>query len=98
MADIYEITITTQDGEEYAGKMTRRQPELVNGFVALAQESGEWLYFAPGDVKRFRFTPVNTEEKPDGSVQSDDSSESEVVASGVSEDAGTDVSDDAVRT
>ncbi|WP_312198804.1 hypothetical protein [Kosakonia cowanii] len=58
MSEIYEITITTQDGEEYAGKMTRRQPELVNGFVALAQESGEWLYFAPGDVKRFRFTPV----------------------------------------
>ncbi|WP_313355021.1 hypothetical protein [Kosakonia cowanii] len=58
MSDIYEITIITQDGEEYAGKMTRRQPELVNGFVALAQESGEWLYFAPGDVKRFRFTPV----------------------------------------
>lgn len=63
MADIYEITITitTQDGEEYAGKMTRRQPELVNGFVALAQESGEWLYFAPADVKRFRFTPVAEE-------------------------------------
>lgn len=40
MTDIYEITITTQDGEEYAGKMTLRQPELVNGFVALAQESG----------------------------------------------------------
>jgi len=58
MSDIYEIIITTQDGEEYAGKMTRRQPELVNGFIALAQESGAWLYFAPGDVKRFRFTPV----------------------------------------
>lgn len=98
MADIYEITITTQDGEEYAGKMTRRQPELVNGFVALAQESGEWLYFDPGDVKRFRFTPVIAEEKPDGDVQSDDSSESKVVASGVPQDAGTDVSDDAVRT
>lgn len=65
MSDIYEITITTQDGEEYAGKMTRRQPELVNGFVALAQESGEWLYFAPGDVKRFRFTPVPVEELPE---------------------------------
>lgn len=63
MTDIYQITITTQDGEEYAGKMTRRQPELVNGFVALAQENGEWLYFAPGDVKRFRFTPVSEEDE-----------------------------------
>lgn len=64
MPDIYEITITTQDGEEYAGKMTRRQPELVNGFVALAAETGEWLYFAPADVKRVQFTPVPTEEAP----------------------------------
>ena len=61
MTNIYEITITTQDGEEYAGKMTRRQPEFVNGFVALAQENGEWLYFAPGDVKRVQFTPVPVE-------------------------------------
>ncbi|MGK4089407.1 hypothetical protein AB0Y29_05140 [Enterobacter hormaechei] len=58
MSSIYQITLTTQTGETFMGKMSRRQPELVNGFVALAQESGEWLYFAPGDVKRFRFTPV----------------------------------------
>jgi hypothetical protein len=61
MSDIYEITITTQDDEEYAGKMTRHQPELVNGFVALAQENGEWPYFAPADVKRVQFTPVAEE-------------------------------------
>ncbi len=40
---------------EYTGKMSRRQPELVNGFVPLATETGEWLYFAPGDVKRVKF-------------------------------------------
>lgn len=38
--------------------MSRRQPELVNGFVPLATETGEWLYFAPGDVKRVQFTPL----------------------------------------
>ncbi|HBG9693166.1 TPA: hypothetical protein OZR82_004777 [Escherichia coli] len=32
--------------------MSRRQPELVNGFVPLATEAGQWLYFAPADVKR----------------------------------------------
>ena len=37
MTDIYQITITTQGDEGYTGKMTRHQPELVNGFVALAQ-------------------------------------------------------------
>ncbi|HGE6954972.1 TPA: hypothetical protein ACGB90_000100 [Enterobacter kobei] len=52
MASIYQITLTTQTCETYTGKMSRRQPELVNGFVPLATETGEWLYFAPDDVKR----------------------------------------------
>ena len=42
--------------------MPRRQPELVNGFVPLATEAGEWLYFAPADVKRVQFTPVQAEQ------------------------------------
>ncbi len=58
MSDIYQITITTQTGETFTGKMTRRQPELVNGFVPLATETGEWMYFAPADVKRVQFTPA----------------------------------------
>ncbi|HBO5203548.1 TPA: hypothetical protein L4W84_002779 [Enterobacter kobei] len=58
MSDIYQITLTTQTGETFTGKMSRRQPELVNGFVPLATETGEWLYFAPADVKRVQFTPV----------------------------------------
>lgn len=36
MSDIYIIKLTTNDGGEYTGKMSRRQPELVNGFVPLA--------------------------------------------------------------
>ncbi len=35
MSDIYQITLTTQTGETFTGKMSRRQPELVNGFVPL---------------------------------------------------------------
>lgn len=58
MSDIYQITLTTQTGETFTGKMSRRQPELVNGFVPLANEDGEWLYFIPTDVKRMKFTPV----------------------------------------
>ncbi|MEY8175982.1 hypothetical protein [Enterobacter hormaechei] len=52
MSDIYQITLTTQTGETFMGKMSRRQPELVNSFVPLATETGEWLYFASADVKR----------------------------------------------
>ena len=57
MSDTYQITLTTQTGETFRGKLTRSQPELVNGFVPLATETGEWLYFAPADVKRVEFTP-----------------------------------------
>ncbi|HCR2217426.1 TPA: hypothetical protein ONE11_000976 [Enterobacter hormaechei subsp. steigerwaltii] len=62
MSDIYQITLTTQTGETFTGKMSRRQPELVNGFVPLATETGQWLYFSPADVKRVEFTPVADEQ------------------------------------
>lgn len=62
MPGIYKITLTTQTGETFTGKMTRSQPQLVNGFVPLATETGEWLYFAPADVKRVQFTPVPAEQ------------------------------------
>ncbi|EML4352329.1 hypothetical protein RJO40_000408 [Enterobacter hormaechei] len=58
MSDIDQITLTTQTGETFKGNMSRRQPELVNGFVPLATETGEWLYFAPADVKHLRLKPV----------------------------------------
>lgn len=31
---------------------------MVNGFVPLATETGEWLHFASADVKRVQFTPL----------------------------------------
>ncbi len=58
MADIYQITITTTNKETFTGKMTRKQPELVNGFVALAQDNGEWRFFKPESVEQFHFVPV----------------------------------------
>lgn len=65
MLDIYQITLTSRTGETFTGKMSRRQPELVNCFVPLATETGEWIYFAPADVKRVQFTPLvgSVEEK-----------------------------------
>lgn len=62
MSDIYIIKLTTNDGGEYTGKMSRRQPELENGFVPMATETGEWLYFAPADMKRVEFSPVQAEQ------------------------------------
>ncbi|WP_064558971.1 hypothetical protein [Buttiauxella brennerae] len=64
MSDIYQITITTTNKETFTGKMTRKQPELVNGFVALAQDNGEWRFFKPESVEQFHFVPV-VEEKTD---------------------------------
>ena len=62
MSDIYQITLTNQTGETFTAKMSRRQSELVNGFVPLATDTGEWLFFAPADVKRVQFTPVPAEQ------------------------------------
>jgi hypothetical protein len=62
LSNHYPIQLTTKTRETLTGKMSRRQPELVNGFVPLATETGEWLYFAPADVKRVQFTPVSTEQ------------------------------------
>lgn len=69
MSNIHQITLTTQTGETFTGKMTRRQPELVNGFVPLETETGEWLYFAPADVKRVEFTPVPEEQTEQAAEQ-----------------------------
>lgn len=62
MSDTYQITITTTNKETFTGKMTRKQPELVNGFVALAQDNGEWRFFKPESVEQFHFVPVVEEE------------------------------------
>ena len=68
MSDIYQITITTTNKETFTGKMTRKQPELVNGFVALAQDNGEWRFFKPESVEQFHFVPV-VEEQVDKEIK-----------------------------
>lgn len=62
MSDIYRITITTTTKETFTGLMTRSQPEIINGFVALATEEGEWRYFRPDSVEQFHFVPVVEEQ------------------------------------
>lgn len=51
MSDTYKITITTTSKETFTGLMKRSQPEIVNGFVALATDTGEWRYFRPDSVE-----------------------------------------------
>ncbi len=62
MSDIYQITLTTQTGETFRGKMSRRQPELVNGFIGIAREDGSWLYPDPNDVLKMGYVPEQTEQ------------------------------------
>ncbi|AJI86154.1 hypothetical protein CH54_3810 [Yersinia rochesterensis] len=58
MTQKWNITVETQSGEIYTGAMTRQQPEIVNGFVAIATEEGEWIYLKPDEVKKMHFVPV----------------------------------------
>ena len=59
ITDIYRITVTTKSGETHIGLMNRSQPEIVNGFIGVAQEDGAWVYLAPDDVLKMEFLPVN---------------------------------------
>lgn len=68
MTDTYRITITTTAKETFIGLMTRSQPEIINGFVALATEEGEWRYFRPDSVDQFHFVPV-VEEKTEQTTE-----------------------------
>lgn len=96
MSEIYQVTIITQDEQNFTGKMSRREPAIVNGFVTLATEDGQWLYFTPSDVKRIVYVPdTKTEEQPNGDVQSDAPVEDQVVASDVSKDSEAVLPDDA---
>ncbi len=58
MTDTYRITITTTSNETFIGLMKRSQSEIINGFVALATEEGEWRHFRPDSVDQFHFVPV----------------------------------------
>lgn len=61
MTQKWTITVTTESGETFTGAMTRQQPELVNGFVAVATEGGEWIFLKPDTVTKMHFTPVAEE-------------------------------------
>lgn len=45
--------------ESFTGLMTRSQPEIVNGFVALAMDDGKWRYFNQDSIDDFLFEPVD---------------------------------------
>lgn len=64
MSEIYQVTIITQGEQQFTGKMSRREPSIINGFVTLATEDGQWLYFAPSDVKRIVYVPDTKVEQP----------------------------------
>lgn len=70
MTQKWNITVETKSGETYAGAMTRQQPEIVNGFVAIATEEGEWIYLKPDEVKKMHFVPV-VDKPTDGPVDAD---------------------------
>lgn len=58
MATVYRITITKKSKESFTGLMTRSQPEIVNGFVALVMDDGKWRYFSQDSIDDFLFEPV----------------------------------------
>lgn len=95
MSEIYKITITKKSKETFTGLMKRSQPEIINGFVALANDKGEWRYFSPDSIEDFLFEPVAEQEESNGDVHTDDSGENEVVAAGVPQDDDATLPDDA---
>lgn len=52
MTQKWTITVTTESGETFTGAMTRQEPSLVNGFVAVATEDGEWIFLKPDTVTK----------------------------------------------
>ncbi|WP_312140759.1 hypothetical protein [Pantoea septica] len=65
MPDTYCITVTTKSSETHVGLMNRSQPEIVNGFIGIAQEDGAWVYLAPDDVLKMEYVPqLVTEVQP----------------------------------
>lgn len=57
MPDNYRVTASTKSGETHTGLMNRSQPEVVNGFIGIANEDGGWVYLAPDDVLKMEFVP-----------------------------------------
>lgn len=61
MTNSYRITIKTKSDETYVGLMNRSQPEIVNGFIGVAEEDDAWVYLAPDDVFKMEYVPEQTE-------------------------------------
>jgi len=57
MPDNYRVIASTKSGETHTGLMNRSQPEVVNGFIGIANEDGGWVYLAPDDVLKMEFVP-----------------------------------------
>lgn len=46
MPDNYRVTASTKSGEKHQGLLTRSQPEVINGSIAVAREETSWNYLA----------------------------------------------------
>lgn len=58
----YNVTAKKKDGTIYDGIMTVKEPQLVNGLFAIANQDGEWRYIQPDELSEILFTPVVEEE------------------------------------
>ena len=67
----YKVTVQKKDGVIYEGLMAVKEPQVVNGLYAIADESGGWRYIQRDEVSEIRFTPVTDElnEDSNGDVQ-----------------------------
>lgn len=61
----YKVTVQKKDGVIYEGLMAVKEPQVVNGLYAIADESGGWRYIQRDEVSEIRFTPVTDEVKDD---------------------------------
>jgi len=59
----YKVTVQKKDGVIYDGLMAVKEPQVVNGLYAIADESGGWLYIQRDEVSEIRFTPATDEVK-----------------------------------
>lgn len=57
MSEVNRITVITKSGENHIGLMNRSQPEMVNGFIGVAQQDASWVYLAPDDVLKMEYVP-----------------------------------------
>lgn len=59
----YKVMVQKKDGVIYEGLMAVKEPPVVNGLYAIADENGGWRYIQRDEVSEIRFTPVTDEVK-----------------------------------